>query len=446
MNDTQVNIVREAVDGLYKSHYGKLVATLFSHFQDIPLETIEDIVQDSFAAALTGWTADTLPANRAGWVFTVCRNKAINKIGEEKNRWLRLDEVVNPTEGGATDGAGWDGEGAGVGGEWGGEGAGVGGEWGGGQALVEPGAAELPVKLLFACAHPDLSPKIQVVITLKYVANLRVDAIAGALGMTADAVEKMLFRVRRKIREEGILLTSPARASGASRLPTVHKIIYLIFNEGYKPSAGDEAVNEDLCEEALLLAKELIDHRLGNTDTAALYALMLFNAARFQSRTGTSGELLDLDQQDRGLWNQPMIALACDFFRDAREGAMSSYHYEAAIAWLHCTAPSFAATDWKTISGLYLQLLRMNPNPFVELNYAIALYFAGSTTKAFELMNGLLQQSFLSQYFLLNAALGKCYLLDGDFGRAKTFLMKAQEQTVKPREIAFIRGLIEKIP
>jgi len=409
MNDPRGHIVRDRVDDVYKSHYGKLVATLFSHYPDIPLETIEDIVQDSFAAAMTGWTADTLPANPAGWVFTVCRNKAINKLKGEKNRWLQLDEEMDKEEN-------------------------------------EGGNADLPVKLLFACAHPDLSPKIQVVITLKYVANLRVDAIAGALGMTADAVEKMLFRVRKKIREEGILLTDPDPSLGASRLPTVHKIIYLIFNEGYKPSSGDEAVNEDLCEEALLLAKELIDHRLGDTDTAALYALMLFNAARFRSRTGASGELLDLDQQDRSLWDQPMIALACDFFRDAREGAMSPYHYEAAIAWLHCTAPSFAATDWATIGDLYLRMLRMNPNPFVELNYAIALYFAGKKSKAFELMNGLLRQSFLSQYFLLNAALGKCYLLDGDYDRAKTFLTRALEQTGNPREIAFIRSLMEKIP
>jgi RNA polymerase sigma-70 factor (ECF subfamily) len=411
MRDPKADIVRGAVDELYKSHYGKLVATLFSRYRDLPLEAIEDIVQDSFAASLTAWTAETLPANPAGWVFTVCRNKAINKMKEEKNRWQRLDEGLGPE--------GWD----------------------GGNAAVD-----LPVKLLFACAHPDLSPKIQVVITLKYVANLRVDAIAGALGMTADAVEKMLFRVRRKIREDGILLTDPGPAPSASRLPTVHKIIYLIFNEGYKPSTGDKAVNEDLCEEALLLAKELIDHRLGDTDTAALYALMLFNAARFKSRTGASGELLDLDQQDRSLWDQPMIALGCDFFSDAREGVMSPYHYEAAIAWLHCTAPNFSATDWGTISGLYLRLLRMNPNPFVELNHAIALYFAGATTKAFELMNGLLQQSFLSQYFLLNAALGKCYLLDGDYGRATTFLTRALEQTENPREMAFIRGLMEKIP
>jgi RNA polymerase sigma-70 factor (ECF subfamily) len=140
-----------------------------------------------------------------------------------------------------------------------------------------------------------------------------------------------------------------------------------------------------------------------------------------------------------------MILLACDHFRVASDGRVSSYHYEAAIAWLHCIAPSFAETDWTQISRLYGQLLRMNPNPFVELNYAIALYFAGTKTKAFEIMHALLQHPFLHQYFLLNAALGKCYLLEGDPIRAREFLNRALGQTEQPREIAFIRRLMEKI-
>ncbi|HXB09342.1 MAG TPA: sigma-70 family RNA polymerase sigma factor [Puia sp.] len=410
MTDPASERVRQAVDSLYKSHYGKILSTLFSQFRDIPLETMEDIVQDAFAAALTAWAADALPANPGGWVFTVARNKALNRIREEKKRWLRLDQQAELA----------------------------------GDEGMSPAAADLPVKLLFACAHPDLSPKTQVVITLKYVANLKVDAISAALGMNADAVEKMLFRVRKKIREEGMLIPGPVQPLTASRLPTVHKIIYLIFNEGYKPSSGDAAVNEDLCEEALLLAKELLDHQLGDTVTSALYALMLFNAARFSSRTGASGELLDLDRQDRRLWNQPMIQLACDYFRQAREGKMSSYHYEAAIAWLHCTAPGFAETDWPLISRIYLKLLRMNPNPFVELNYAIALYFSGKKAKAFELLHALLQQPFLHPYFLLNATLGKCYLLEGEIARAKEYLSRALTQTTQPREIAFIRQLLDR--
>jgi RNA polymerase sigma factor (sigma-70 family) len=408
MNELNDEVSR-AVNDLYKSHYGKIVSTMLNYFEGIGLETVEDLVQESFAAALVKWTAETIPSNPAGWVFTVCRNKAITMLKREK-RWGSPPELVDN-----------------------------------GPEYREPVIRDEQLKLLFACAHPDLSPKVQVVITLKYVANLKGEAIARALGMTIDGIEKLLMRARKKIRDERILLPEPGLASLNERLPTVHKIIYLIFNEGYHPASGDEILNEELCEEALILTKELLDHELGDHATMALYALMLFNAARFKGRTGSPGELLDLDQQDRSLWDRPMISLAMDYLRRSRQQALTSYHYEAAIAWLHCTADSFAATNWLLISKLYLRLLQMNPNPFVELNYAIASYFAGRKTKAFQLLDELSQQPFLNQYYLLNAALGKLYLLEGEPVKAKKFLTRTLEQTNHPLEIAFIRRLMEKI-
>jgi RNA polymerase sigma-70 factor (ECF subfamily) len=382
---------------------------MLNHFEGMDLATVEDVVQEGFAAALVNWTAGAMPNNPAGWVFTVCRNKAITRLRFEK-RWVAPE-----------------GKAAGM----------LSGE-------VENGDAgairDEQLKLLFACAHPDLSPKVQVVITLKYVANLKAEAIAKALGMTIDGIEKLLMRAKKKIRDERILLPVPALTGLRDRLSTVHKIIYLIFNEGYSPSSGDEIPNEDLCEEALILTKELIGHELGDSATRALYALMLFNAARFKGRTGASGELLDLDQQDRGRWDRALISLGADYLRMSRHGPLTSYHYEATIA--HCTAESFAATNWRLIGRLYLRLLQMNPNPFVELNYAIALYFAGDGPKAFLLLEELLQQPFLNQYYLLNAAIGKLYLLEGDMDKASVYLNKTLGQTSNPAEIAFIQGLL----
>jgi RNA polymerase sigma-70 factor (ECF subfamily) len=237
------------------------------------------------------------------------------------------------------------------------------------------------LKLLFSCANPRLSPKVQVVITLKYVVNLKVEAIAKVLGMTIDGIDKLLIRARQKIKMENIFLKEPLPSSLRSRLPIVHKILYLIFNEGYKSSWGKELLREELCEEALLMTRFLLETSLHNKDTKALYALMLFNASRFKSRFGASGELLDLEEQDRSLWNQDLIILACDFLKQSAGSAVSSYHYEASIAYLHCKAKNFESTDWVTISNLYLQLLESSPNPFVELNYAIALYFSGKKEK-----------------------------------------------------------------
>src|SRR4030095_6805717 len=214
--------VQQEVDKLYKSHYGKMVASLLYFSQDIDLETAEDLVQDSFSSALTAWKEDVIPSNPAGWIFTVCKNKALNKIKEGKRfRTLFEDEDFNSGE----------------------------------IKISESLIKDHQLKLLFACAHPDLSPKVQVVITLKYVVNLKVEAIAKILGMTIDGVDKLLVRARQKIKDEKILLKEPDMSALKQRIPIVHKIIYLIFNEGYKSSWGKELVREALCEEALLMNK-----------------------------------------------------------------------------------------------------------------------------------------------------------------------------------------------
>ncbi len=403
--------VQQEVDRLYKSHYGKMVASLLYFSQDIDLETAEDLVQDSFSSALTAWSEDNIPSNPAGWIFTVCRNKALNKIKEGKRfRTLFEDEDFNSGE----------------------------------TKIRESVINDPQLKLLFACAHPDLSPKVQVVITLKYVVNLKVEAIAKILAMTIDGVDKLLVRARQKIRDEKILLEEPELSALTSRVPIVHKIIYLVFNEGYKSSWGKELVREELCEEALLMNRALLNSNIGNKETAALHALMLFNAARFKSRFGASGELLDLEEQDRSLWNKDLILLGCDFLKQAGGEIISPYHYEASIAYLHCTAKSFDSTDWQTITNLYFQLLENNPNPFVELNYAIALYYSGKKQKAIKILNALQQNPFINQYYLLNATLGKINFLEGNYIKAKEFFLKTLKQTNLQVEKDFILKMINK--
>lgn len=403
--------VQDQVDRLYKSHFGKMVSTLLYFSRDIDLDTAEDLVQDSFSAALVSWPKDGVPSNPAGWIFTVCKNKALNKIKEGK-RFVNLfqEEATPPRD-----------------------------------PAVRPSTLDdYQLRLLFACAHPHLAPKVQVVITLKYVVNLKVEAIAKILAMTVDGVDKLLIRARQKIREEKILFEEANAEALTSRIAIVHKIIYLIFNEGYKTSWGKELIREELCEEALLLDRALINSKIGNRETAALYALMLFNAARFKARFGPNGELLDLEEQDRSLWDSELIRLACHYLDQSRDGVSSSYHFEAAIAYLHCTAKSFAATDWTAITRLYHQLLKLHPNPFVELNYAIALYYAGQKTRAFKTLDSLLEHPFLSQYYLLNAALGKLHYLEGNVDAAKTFWEKTLRQTNSPAEKDFIQKMIGK--
>jgi predicted RNA polymerase sigma factor len=301
------------------------------------------------------------------------------------------------------------------------------------------------LRLLFACAHPDLSPKAQVVITLKYVVNLRVDAIGKILAMSLDGVDKLLVRARQQIRDENILLQEPRADLLKPRLNSVHKVLYLIFNEGYKSSSGKELVREDLCEEALITTKSLLETPLANKDTAALYSLMLFNSARFASRFSAAGELLDLENQDRSTWSKDLIMLACNYLQQSQTKNLSTYHIEASIAYMHCTATDFKSTHWNTISNLYAQLFRKNQNPFVEMNYAISLYYAGQKASAFAILNRIAEHPFFNRYYLLNATLGKLYLLEGEREKALNFLTLAHQQATFVKEKDFIQGLINSL-
>ena len=378
--------------------------------RDIDIETAEDLVQDAFYAALSSWKHKGIPDNPAGWMYTVCRNNAINALKKNKS-------FKNPFE----------------------EDHAIQGESEPDQNIFDDGK----MRLLFACSHPRLTAKMQVVITLKYVANLKTESIARALGLTADGIDKILGRAKKRIRIENIFLREPTPQQLTKRLPAVHKIIYLIFNEGYKASSGKEIIRQELCEESLIMTKSLLDNHISNSDTAALYALLLFNAARLSARITSAGELSDLEEQDRALWDNDLIALGSYYLDQSRCENVSSYHYEAAIAHLHSHAKSFGETDWATIAQLYRQLLLNNPNPFIELNYAIALYYDSQKQKAFDALHDL-QQTFLDHSYLLHAALGKLYWQEGEYSKSNLHLTTALSLTNFQVEKDFVKKMLVK--
>ncbi len=407
-----MELVQTTIDKLYKDHFGKMVVVVLYSFRDLDWQQAEDIVQDTFSSALNDWRVNGLPVNPAGWIYKAAKNKTINSLKKEKRfTGITGNENIVTIE----------------------------------SRFTESILDDQHLRLLFACAHPDLAPKVQVAITLKYVANLRVEAIAKVLGMTIDGVDKLLLRARQKIRDEKILFEEAQQQALQSRLPTVHKVIYLLYNEGYKSSWGKDLLREELCEEALLLNQSILNSGIGVHETAALQALMLFNIARFGSRFGYKGELIDLENQDRSLWNRDLIQLACEFLTSARHNNLSSYHLEASIACLHATAKNFEDTDWPTISQLYKQLLNNNPNPFVELNYAIALFYAGRKDEAFRILETLERHRFLSQYYLLNLTLGKFHGLQGRCKLANEYLITALNQTSHPAEKEFIRSMADQL-
>ena len=401
---------QQAADKLYKSHFGKMVTAMLRFSRDIDIETAEDLVQDTFYAALSSWKLKGIPDNPAGWTYTVCRNNAINSLKKNKSfkNPFEEDHVIN-------------------------------GEAEPDQNIFD----DEKMQLLFACSHPRLSAKMQVVITLKYVANLQTESIAKALGFTTDGIDKILAKAKKRIRMENIFLKELTPQELKTRLPVVHKIIYLIFNEGYRASTGKEIIRQDLCEESLIMTKSLLDNYICNCDTAALYALLLFNTARLSSRISAGGELTDLGEQDRALWNVDLIALGGYYLNQSKCENVSSYHYEAAIAYLHCRAKRFADTDWATITKLYRQLLENYPNPFIELNYAIAMYHNSQKKESFDILHGL-QQTFLDQSYLLHAALGKFYWQEGEYYKSDLHLTKAISLTKFQAQKDFFKKMLVK--
>jgi RNA polymerase sigma-70 factor (ECF subfamily) len=404
-----MNHEQQAADTLYKTHFGKMVSAMLQFSRDINLETAEDLVQDAFCAALTTWKIKGIPQNPAGWMYTVCRNNAINAF--KKNKTFK-----NPFEDDVTSEV---------------------------EALSDEDIFDdRKMQLLFACANPRLSAKMQVVITLKYVVNLRTESIANALGMTIDGIDKTLSRAKQRIRIENIFLKEPTRQQMMARLPVVHKIIYLLFNEGYRAGSGKELIRQDLCEESLIITKLLLDTHICNHNTSALYALLLFNAARLNARFTATGELTDMKEQDRNLWNYDLIMLADYHLDQSQCENISSYHYEAAIAYLHCHAKNFADTDWGSIVKLYKQLLQNNPNPFIELNYAIALYYNSQKQEAFSILHNL-QHTFLGKSYLLHTTLGKLYLMEEEHHRSNLHFTKALSLTNFRVEKDFIRNSVQ---
>jgi RNA polymerase sigma factor (sigma-70 family) len=400
--------VHKQVDSLYKQFFGSLLNTLIHRFPDLDFEEAEDILQESFSTALIRWQSDTIPKNTRGWLYKVSRNKAINLLKNKR----RFTQVVPE------------------------------GELAPEEEMDDSGISDHTLGMLFACVHPSLAPKTQMILTLKYVMNLKAEAIAKAFAMTVDGVDKALVRGRMAIRTNNIRFSVAGETR--DRLPVIHKIIYLIFNEGYKASYGPELIREELCEEALLLCKELLDAGIGDPDSKALYALMLLNSARLLSRFDASGKLVDLENQDRRLWDKGLIELGSYYLSESKTEPATAFHIEASIAWLHCLSPDFENTDWGLIAQLYALLLVISRNPFLELNYAVALYYTGERQKAFLLTNDLLRHPFFNQYYLLNVTLGKFYLMDGDKALAREYFVKAIDQTHFEIEKEFIQGLLNR--
>jgi RNA polymerase sigma factor (sigma-70 family) len=364
----------------------------------------EDAVQEALIAAAAQWEEEGIPSNPSGWLYRVALRRLTDHLRSELARQRREDAVATEV--------------------W--------AEW----AFVPPVEAEITVDqddlltLLFMCAHPALSPASAIALTLRAVGGLTTAEISRAFLVPEATMAQRISRAKASIKSSGVPFSLPGKDERADRLVAVLHVLYLIYNEGYSSSGGPELQRTDLSNEAIRLTRSVRTLLPNDAEVTGLLALMLLTDARRPSRTGLNGELIPLDEQDRTLWDQPLIAEGKALVSEAlSKGAVGAYQVQAAIAALHDEAERLEDTDWTQILALYALLKQMSDNPMVTLNYAIAVGMVHGPVEGLELLNGLDADQRIARHYRLHAVRGHLFERLGEQERAVEHYRAAAERT-----------------
>ena len=356
----------------FRSEWGRVVAYLIRVTGDWDLA--EECAQDAFTKALERWPRDGIPTSPAGWLKTTARNRALDRLRRSTMSTAKLREVAMAT----VDDMGND--------------------------QGDSGIADDRLRLMFTCCHPALTIDAQVALTLRTLAGLTTAEIARAFLVPHETMAKRLVRAKEKIRDAAIPYRVPPAQQLPGRTAAVLAVLYGLFNEGYNASGGADLVRRGLCAEAIRLARLLAELTPDEPEALGLLSLMALHDARSAARVDAAGDLVTLEDQNRTLWDTTAIGEACAVLDAAvRLRRPGPYQVQAAIAALHASAPTAAATDWVEIAALYGRLSQIVPSPVVALNRAVAVAMADGPAAGLSLVAQIEQGGALSGYYLLPA-------------------------------------------
>jgi RNA polymerase sigma-70 factor (ECF subfamily) len=399
----------QQVEHIFRHEYGKLVALLVGRIGVHHLDIIEDAVQWSMMQSLDSWCVKGAPTNGSAWLYQVAYRHLISELRSQKRKedLLKIHFFIDEKSTESTD------------------------------ITLSGEMSDSLLRMLFVACDDGIPIESQLVFTLKSLCGFSIREIATRLFITKDNVYKRFSRAKQYLRENIIELDTLTDAEISTRLPSVYRVLYLFFTEGYLSSHVETAIRQDLCEEAIRLAKLLADSTFGNVaEIYALLALMYFHLARMSARQDDSGALLLLEQQDRSQWDKQHILTALNFLALSSEGEnISRFHIEAGIAAEHCLSPSFKQTRWDNIVYSYLLLEHIAPSPLNQLNRAIATAEWRGPEAGLAVLTSITPPHWLTLSYLWSCVLADLKFRCGDYAQslehAKSAIALAPTESIK---------------
>lgn len=399
-------MISETIAAIWRIESPKIVATLTRMTRD--LESAEDLAQDAFVSALQQWPDEGIPRNPGAWLMTAAKRRAIDRLRRDKTLAAKTEALQRdlPAHG------------------------------------AEPDLAESyeeidddMLRLMFVACHPMLPPQARTALTLKVLGGLTTAEIARAYLSAEPAIAQRVVRAKRTLSEANVPFEVPSGSERRERLASILEALYLIFNEGYAATAGDDVLRPALVEDALRLGRVLARLMPDEAETHGLVALMELQASRMPARVGPGGEAVLLLDQDRGRWNHLAIGRGLASLAEAEKlGTLGPYGLQAAIAACHARARTADATDWPRIAALYGELAQAVPSPVVELNRAVAVGMADGPAAGLELADALLDEPALRSYHLLPSVRADLLFKLGRRGEARMEFERAAELAQNTRD------------